>query len=196
MISGPFMCLGTICAAIDPDPIRSKRCESSLLLFRLQPPLHAEIIFPYKSNPAQRDSEADCHCVSIDVLEGKAYATQNTASAFCAAIIILSHPTPFVHFFTFFNIFQNANKTVTYYFTACSIYGCNGARNPNQLGPANIGGRYSLMFTQPPSLFPISCTQLLPAAPHLEKLAERIKSDRGNAQVLPFPVILTFSSGF
>ena len=36
---------------------------------------------------------------------------------------------------------------VAYYFlTACSVYGYNGRWNPDQLGTANIGGRYSLMF--------------------------------------------------
>ena len=33
-----------------------------------------------------------------------------------------------------------------YLLTACSVYGYNGRWNPNQLGTANIGGRYSLMF--------------------------------------------------
>ena len=33
-----------------------------------------------------------------------------------------------------------------YLLTACSFYGYNGTWNPNQLGTANIGGRYSLMF--------------------------------------------------
>ena len=36
--------------------------------------------------------------------------------------------------------------TVYYLLTACSFYGYNGTWNPNQLGTANIGGRYSLMF--------------------------------------------------
>ena len=33
-----------------------------------------------------------------------------------------------------------------YLLTACSVYGYNGRWNPNSLGTANIGGRYSLMF--------------------------------------------------
>lgn len=36
--------------------------------------------------------------------------------------------------------------TAYYLLTACSFYGYNGTWNPNQLGTANIGGRYSLMF--------------------------------------------------
>lgn len=36
---------------------------------------------------------------------------------------------------------------VYYLLTACSFYGYNGTYNPNQLGTANIGGRYSLTFS-------------------------------------------------